>query len=61
MFKREILLHAISTIKFQIKEKSIFDFIKIIFSRAKDFKNMGRWMMKDTSEMRNNLEDKSML
>ncbi|WP_298881803.1 CapA family protein [uncultured Polaribacter sp.] len=60
-FKIEILLHVISTIKYQIKEKSILDFIKIIFKRAKDFKNMGRWMMKDTSKMRNNLEDKTML
>jgi len=60
-FKIEILLHIISTLKYQIKEKSILDFIKIIYTRAKDFKNMGRWMMKDTSKMRNNLEDKSML
>lgn len=60
-FKIEILLHIISTLKYQIKEKSILDFIKIIYIRAKDFKNMGRWMMKDTSKMRNNLEDKSML
>jgi len=60
-FKIEILLHVISTIKYQIKEKSIIDFVKIIFTRAKDFKNMGRWLMKDTSKMRNNLEDKTML
>jgi poly-gamma-glutamate synthesis protein (capsule biosynthesis protein) len=60
-FKIEILLHIISTLKYQIKEKSILDFIKIIYTRAKDFKNMGRWLMKDTSKMRNNLEDKSML
>jgi hypothetical protein len=60
-FKIEILLHVISTLKYQIKEKSILDFIKIIYTRAKDFKNMGRWMMKDTSKMRNNLEDKTML
>ena len=50
-----------STMIFQLKNKSLLDFIKLLLIRSKDFKNMARWMLKDTSKMRNNLEDKTML
>jgi poly-gamma-glutamate synthesis protein (capsule biosynthesis protein) len=60
-FRQEIFLHILSTLSYQIKNKSSIDLIKLLISRAKDFKNMGRWLMKDTSKMRNNLEDKTML
>lgn len=60
-FRKEILLHILSTLIFQFKNKSFVEIGKLFLNRAKDFKNMGRWMVKDTSKMRNNLEDKSML
>ncbi|WP_200980049.1 CapA family protein [Echinicola sp. 20G] len=60
-YKKEIILHSISTIHFQIKYKGVLSLIKLFFKRFKDFKNMARWAMKDTSSMRNNLEDKNML
>lgn len=60
-FKKELSQHMRSTIMFQLKYKSPFDFFELIFSRFKDFKNMSRWFFKDTSKMRNNLEDESML
>jgi hypothetical protein len=60
-YRQEIFLHILSTLSYQIKNKSFVDLIKVLISRAKDFKNMGRWLMKDTSKMRNNLEDKTML
>lgn len=60
-YRKEIFSHVMSTLIFQIKNKSLLDFIKLLFVRSKDFKNMARWMLKDTSKMRNNLEDKTML
>jgi poly-gamma-glutamate synthesis protein (capsule biosynthesis protein) len=60
-FKKELMGHIISTLKYQLQHQSPAAIIKTVFTRAKDFKNMGRWVMKDTSKMRNNLEDESML
>jgi len=60
-FRKEILLHVFSTLEYQIKNKSFIEVVITLLTRFKDFKNMGRWMIKDTSKMRNNLEDKSML
>ena len=60
-FKKEIAQHITSTLHFQIKYKGGKELLKTLFSRFKDFKNMGRWFFKDTSKMRNNLEDKKML
>lgn len=61
VYRKEIFSHIISTIIFQIKNRSFLDFIKLFIHRSKDFKNMTRWLFKDTSKMRNNLEDKTML
>lgn len=60
-YRQDFFLHILSTLSYQIKNKSLIDLIKVLISRAKDFKNMGRWLMKDTSKMRNNLDDKTML
>tara|TARA_B110001450_G_C17603426_1_gene473982 strand:- start:179 stop:1294 length:1116 start_codon:yes stop_codon:yes gene_type:complete len=61
VYRKEIFSHIMSTMIFQIKNKSFLDFVRILIGRFKDFKNMARWMFKDTSKMRNNLEDKNML
>ena len=61
VYRKEIFSHIISTMVFQIRNKSFSDLFRILIGRSKDFKNMARWMFKDTSKMRNNLEDKNML
>lgn len=60
-FKKELAYHILSTLHFQFKYKSTSEIFLLVFNRFKDFKNMSRWFFKDTSKMRNNLEDKSML
>ena len=60
-YKRDILLHSISTLKYILINKGFIFFLKFFILRFKDFFNMLRWFNKDTSSLRNNLEDKELL
>lgn len=57
----QIFIHAASTILYQLIHKGPVFILKLFYKRAKDFKNMYKWLKKDTSKMTHNLEDKTML
>ena len=60
-YKLDIIKHSYYTIKYILKKRGLIFFIKFLITRFKDFINMLRWLNKDTSGLRNNLEDKKLL
>ena len=57
IYPLQIISHSISTVLYQLLKKGPFFLISLYKHRRKDFKNMFKWMLKNTNESKHNLEE----